>query len=171
MNALHVLYDETCGFCCRCAEWISRQPSFVTLHCWPAGSDETKRRFPIEARGKQELVVIDEDGGVYRNTDAWLMTLWALREWREWSLRLSSGSLKPMARQMFQLASSWRHGLSRLLALKSDSDVKAQLEQMHGRSCEDGACEVERRCRSCGAATRSGHSFCSKCLADAMRAD
>jgi predicted DCC family thiol-disulfide oxidoreductase YuxK len=169
MQAIHVLYDETCGFCCRCAEWLARQSSFVPLYCWPAGHAETHRAFPIAALGKQELVVVDDEGGVYRDTDAWLMTLWALTEWREWSLRLSGGSLKPMARQLFQLASSWRHGLSRLLRLSPDAEVKEQLEQLYVEGCEDGACDV-MKCKSCGTPTRTGHSFCASCFNAALKA-
>ena len=169
MQAIHVLYDETCGFCCRCAEWLQKQPAFLPLYCWPAGDAATQRTFPLTAQGKQELVVVDSDGGVYRDTDAWLMTLWALAEWREWSLRLAGGNLKPMARQLFQLASSWRHGLSRFLRLAPDSEVKEQLDQLYLEGCDDGACEVTR-CRSCGAPTRTGHSFCAACFNAALKA-
>ncbi len=61
MQALYVLYDETCGFCCSCAGWLSRQSSFVPLTCFPAGAATTQRDFPLRAaEKKQELVVVDD---------------------------------------------------------------------------------------------------------------
>ena len=50
-----------------------------------------------------ELVVVDDSGGVYRNGSAWIMCLYALREYREWSLRLATPALFPLARQAFAL--------------------------------------------------------------------
>src|SRR4051812_8993351 len=123
MDALWVLYDDSCGFCCRCATWLRTQSTFVPVSVLPAGADETKAVFPLEAKGKQELIVVDSEGGVYRDTDAWLMTLWALREWREWSIRLSRGGNRELARKVFELAGSWRHGLTQLFKLESEADV------------------------------------------------
>jgi len=82
MRALSVLYDETCGFCVSCARWLSQQRMLVELECLPAGSNLAVRRFPELHRSgtKEELVVVDDEGGVYRDTHAWLMVLWALEE-------------------------------------------------------------------------------------------
>jgi predicted DCC family thiol-disulfide oxidoreductase YuxK len=170
MDALFVLYDETCGFCCRCAEWIKRQPAHLHVECLPAGDLETRERFPV-ARGdaKDELIAVDSDGGVYRDTDAFIVALWALRDWREWSLRLSSDALKPMARRFFDLGSSWRHGVSKLFGLTSDAQVRAHLERMpEAGRCTEGACDPAW-CQSCGKLIEPGHTLCTPCVAAALR--
>jgi predicted DCC family thiol-disulfide oxidoreductase YuxK len=169
MDALYVLYDETCGFCCRCAEWLTRQPAYVHLECLPAGDADTRERFPVaRGEGKDELVAVDSNGGVYRDTDAFIVALWALREWREWSLRLSTDALKPMARRFFELGSGWRHGVSRLLGLTSDAEVRARLERIPepGR-CTEGACSPAQ-CEGCGLLIEPGRTLCSRCLVTAL---
>lgn len=169
MKAIWVLYDETCGFCCRCAEWLSEQAAFIPLAVLPAGAPETKAHFPLRESGeKQELVVVDDEGGVYLGTDAWLMTLWALREWREWSVRLSKSENRGFARKVFELAGSWRHGLSKLFKVNDERELSRQLAALPWtESCDDGACALES-CRSCGTPTAAGHSFCARCLAEAL---
>lgn len=162
MNAAFIFYDDTCGFCCRCAEWLRGQDTHVPVAVLPASE------LPVSKGAKAELVVIDADGGVYRDTDAWLMALWLLRGFRPWAVRLARGD-RSLARKVVQLAGTWRHGLTRLFALKSDADLQAQLEVIPGMpGCDDGACELNR-CRSCGVTTRPGHSFCAQCLAAALR--
>ncbi|MBK7861876.1 MAG: hypothetical protein IPJ65_25325 [Archangiaceae bacterium] len=162
MDALFVYYDETCGFCCRCAAWLKEQPSFVPLALLPASE------LPVPVSGKAEVVAIDGAGGVYRDTDAWLVTLWALRDYRHWAARLAKGDRK-LARRVVELAGSWRQGLSRLFAISSDAELKRQLELLpESPYCEDGQCEVAV-CKSCGAKTARGHSFCGPCLVEALR--
>lgn len=162
MNAAFIYYDDACGFCCRCAQWLKEQPTFVPVAVLPGS------QCPVKSDGKPELVVIDSEGGVYRDTDAWLMTLWLLREWREWSVRLAKGN-RQFARQVVELAGSWRHGLTKLFNLTSEAELKRQLEVLPSSPrCVDGACELEH-CRSCGVTTRPGHSFCAQCLAEALR--
>lgn len=162
MNGAFIFYDDTCGFCCRCAEWLRAQPTYVPVAVLPAS------QLPVGKGPKAELVVIDRDGGVYRDTDAWLMTLWLLRGWRPWALRLAKGD-RTLARKLVELAGSWRHGLNSLFRLTSEADLLAKLEVIPAsEGCEAGACEVPQ-CRSCGAQTRSGHSFCAKCLAEALQ--
>ncbi len=151
MDCLYVLYDETCGFCCRCAEWLSTQPTYVPLHCLPAGSDAALRAFPTLDRSgkKQELTAIDERGGVYREADAWLVVLWALRNFRPWCTRLSSPALKPLARSAFEFISEHRHQFSRWLSLRPEGDVGQMLVDFYGDPtaprCGPDGCELPRR--------------------------
>ncbi|MBL8955681.1 MAG: DUF393 domain-containing protein [Myxococcaceae bacterium] len=162
MNALFVLYDDACAFCCRCAEWLSKQPTFVPLAVLPA----SQVQLPLAASQKAELVVVDGAGGVYRDTDAWLMTLWALRDFRHWSVRLARGD-RSLARKVVELAGTWRHWLSALSKV-SDAELGQQLAKVPTPRCDDGACEVSA-CKSCAGPTRPGQGFCAKCLADALR--
>ncbi len=147
MKALWVLYDDRCGFCCSCASWLKEQAQLVDIACVPRGSESALALFgEIESHGEEEeLIVIDDDGGVYRDTDAWVMTLWALRDYREWSLRLSNPMLKPVARSLFGVVSSNRGALSKVLALQPDSVVRVRLERLAPEHCDDGHCAVEER--------------------------
>jgi predicted DCC family thiol-disulfide oxidoreductase YuxK len=122
MKSLTVLFDATCGFCHRCSRWLAEQKQYVRLEVVPAGSSEARRRFPgLEWRdATDELVVVGDTGAVYRGDRAFLICLWALVEYRDWSLRLASPSLRPLARRAFALISTHRQDLSRLLARTLD---------------------------------------------------
>ena len=100
MKRLYVLYDGTCHVCRRCRTWLDRQPAFVPLVFIPLQSPEIACRFPgIGAlHPERELVVISDTGDVWQGGSAWVMCLWALREYREWSLRLAHPALLPLAR-------------------------------------------------------------------------
>jgi predicted DCC family thiol-disulfide oxidoreductase YuxK len=117
MMKLTVLYDAGCGFCVRCRWWLAMQPAFFELECLPAGSPEARRRFPgLESlAAPDELVVVDDEGGIYEGAHAWLMCLYALQEYRELSLQLSSPLLLPMARKVFEWVSSRRKKISEWL--------------------------------------------------------
>lgn len=174
MRTLSVLYDETCGFCVRCARWLGEQRTLVGLECLPAGGEETARRFPElrRAGGPEELVVVDDSGGVYRDTHAWLMVLWALEDYRAWALRLSRPGLMPLARNAFELLSSNRRRLSDWLHLE-DEAVRRHLEREAGPpgapKCApgDAACRLPRmvRCAGCGRSVVEGRAACPHCLA------
>ena len=74
-------------------------------------------RFPgIERWGlAEQLTVVSDAGEVWQGAGAWTMCLWALRDYREWSLRLASPVLAPLARRAVELVSQNRLSLSRLL--------------------------------------------------------
>jgi predicted DCC family thiol-disulfide oxidoreductase YuxK len=136
MKRLCVLYDGSCGFCVRCREWLSTQPAYVELEFVAAGSHEAARRFPslADANQKEELIAIDDEGGVYRGSDAFIICLWALTEHRELALDLASPALRPFARAAFGLLSSGRKWISRLFGFKSEDDVRATLEDEPGET-------------------------------------
>ncbi len=148
MNALCVLYDETCGFCCSCARWLSTQRQHLPVHCIPRQSPEAREAFgdfdnPLT---RPELIVVDDDGGVYRDADAWVVTLWALKGYRGWSTRLAQPMLKPFSRAFFEVISSGRHTLSKLLALDSDVVLQQKLALLDPKPwvkrCEGDQCAV-----------------------------
>lgn len=119
---LTVLFDVTCAVCRRCRDWLAAQPAYVELELLAANSAEADARYgSIPWRGK-ELVVADEAGHVWVGPAAFVMCLWALRDWRQWSYRLSSPALAPHAERFFLNVSRQRNAFSR------------------GDQCTDGAC-------------------------------
>lgn len=140
MRRLVVLYDAHCGFCVRCRKWLQGQPQLVPLELLPAGSAAARARFPTLRQGAapEELVVVDDAGGVYRESDAWLMCLYALRDYREWSVRLAAPALRPFARAGFEWLSRNRRALSRELRLAPERDVVKTLAPMATGGCDIG---------------------------------
>ncbi len=98
MRRLYILYDPRCGLCSWARCWLARQPAYFELTFVPAGSEQAVRLFPGLTRlGEvEELVVISDDGAVYRDSRAWIMSLYALEDYRELALRLAHPLLLPL---------------------------------------------------------------------------
>lgn len=137
MRCLYVIYDERCGLCRRARNWASTQPAFVPLVFLAAGSTEAHERFPGLAGSAEpeELVAVSDEGHVYRNEAAWIMCLYALVETREWSLRLGSPLLRPLARQAFTTVSHERGRISRWLGL-DDREASERLGRVVVPPCD-----------------------------------
>lgn len=105
MRRLTVLYDPQCGLCRRVHGWLNSQPKYVELRFVPVASEEARYRFPHlnHAITLKDVTVISDDGAVFYGAKAWLMCLWALREYREWSFRLSSPALLPTTRNVVSM--------------------------------------------------------------------
>ena len=131
MKSLTVLYDFNCGLCQRARRWLAAEPKFLALEFIPAGSDHARYRFPTLSGKVEELVVVADDGGVYRGDRAWIMCLYALTEYREWALRLATPRLLPLARSAFQLISENRIRISRLFHLYTEDGVAEEIRR-HG---------------------------------------
>jgi predicted DCC family thiol-disulfide oxidoreductase YuxK len=145
MRRLTVLYDARCGLCSRARRWLERQPQLVPLELMAADSADARRRFPTLATAEpEELVVVSDEGDVYRGSSAWIMCLWALDEYREWSFRMARPSLLPLARSIVEWISTRRHRLSRALGMMSDHEVLLEVEV---RPCDDGRCGPDGRRR------------------------
>ena len=143
MKRLTVLYDARCGFCVTCRQWLARQPKFVEMEFVPCRSAESARRLPgLERAGEaEELVVVSDDGEVWRGARAWIVSLWALEEYREWSLRLAVPAFMPLARGLFALVGSQRRRLSGWLGLRAEESVLEELQAMAAPRCA-GLAEV-----------------------------
>jgi len=115
MPTLTVLYDPHCGLCRRVHEWLEEQPKLVPLLLIPIKSDEARNRFPMldHEPTVNDLTVISDEGAVYFGPKAWLMVLWALCRYREWSYRLASPELLPTTRRVVSLISERRYQISR----------------------------------------------------------
>ena len=137
MRRLYVLYDARCGLCSWARRWLAQQPAFIELTFVPAGSERAVRLFPGLSRGGQveELVVVSDDGAVYRDSRAWIMCLYALEDYREWALRLGHPLLSPLARQAFALLSKQRRRISRWLDLASEVEIAETLKHVDAPSC------------------------------------
>jgi predicted DCC family thiol-disulfide oxidoreductase YuxK len=116
---LTVLYDPTCGLCCRTREWLSQQHRLVELVFVPCKSGEARRRFPQLNHDltDQDFTVISNQGAVYSGPKAWLMVLWALTQYREWSYRLASPELLPTTKRVVSLISQHRYQIGRAAGL------------------------------------------------------
>jgi predicted DCC family thiol-disulfide oxidoreductase YuxK len=137
MKRLFVLYDRECALCGRIGHWLSLQPAYVHLVFIALQSPDLAHRFPTIERfsPEEQLVVISDLGEVWRGESAWITLLWALREYREWSLRLAHPALRPLARRACALVSENRRGLSRWLKDASHAQVRGILETVAEPPC------------------------------------
>ena len=116
MRELTVLYDPHCGLCKRAPAWLMGKPKYMELVFVPASSNEARSRYPQldHALTLTDLTVISDQGAVYSGPKAWLMCLWALRDYREWALRLSTPELLPTAKRVISMISQNRYQLEGL---------------------------------------------------------
>lgn len=129
MKRLTILYDSECALCRRLHIWLAQQPAYVPLSFIPLQSREVAPQFPgIERfRPDERLVVISDAGELWRGESAWITVLWALREYREWSLRLAHPALRGLARRACALVSENRHALSRWLRNAGHDELREHL--------------------------------------------
>jgi predicted DCC family thiol-disulfide oxidoreductase YuxK len=138
VERLYVLYDAQCGLCSWAKRWLMRQHALIDLKFIPAGSATAGRLFPALDRPGEfadELVVVSDEGAVYRNGSAWIMCLFALEGYRDWANRLAHPLLRPLARQGFALLSKQRSRISRWLALASEVEIAETLSQVNAPIC------------------------------------
>ncbi|WP_329220409.1 DUF393 domain-containing protein [Streptomyces sp. NBC_01485] len=110
VRRLTVLYDAECSLCRFLRARLSRQPQLVPLEFVPAASAEARARFPgLDHRATlDEITVVGDAGQVYRGAAAWIVVLWALREHRPLSHRLSTPAGAKLARAAVLAATKWR---------------------------------------------------------------
>jgi len=128
VDSLLVLYDERCALCIRCRDWLMRQRSYLPLGFLACGSPEARERYGAVPWLGEDLVVVSDDGDVWVGPAAFLVALWSLEEWREWSYRLSGPELAPLAERFFHAISGNRRAIAALL--KPDP-------------CQGGTCKVQ----------------------------
>ncbi|MFJ3233417.1 thiol-disulfide oxidoreductase DCC family protein [Streptomyces sp. NPDC086787] len=110
VHGLTVLYDAECSLCAHVRDWLVRQRQLVPLELVPAGSAEARRRFPGLDHGGtlSEVTVVGDSGQVYREAAAWIVVLWALRQYRPLAHRLSTPAGLRLARGAVLGAAAWR---------------------------------------------------------------
>jgi predicted DCC family thiol-disulfide oxidoreductase YuxK len=119
MAPLTLLYDPDCGLCRRVHGWLADQPKFFELNLLPIKSDAARRRFPELNHDltSDDLTAISDKGAVYFGPKAWLMVLWSLCRYREWSYRLASPELLPTTKKVVSLISEHRYQISHAAGL------------------------------------------------------
>lgn len=122
MTTLTLFYDARCGLCSGVRRWLSAQPAFVRLEFIPYDSPQARQRCPMidQLHADQEIIVLSDEGDLWQGAGAWVMCLWALRDFREWSQRLASPAMQAIARKVVHLISANRLTLSSLLRLRGD---------------------------------------------------
>jgi predicted DCC family thiol-disulfide oxidoreductase YuxK len=128
---LYVLYDSSCGLCSYLVPWMSDQPAACELKFVAAGSEEARRRFPEfrSAHRPEELVVISDEGAVYRGDSAYIVCLYALHSYRSVAIRLARPTFRPLARKVFALISTNRLRLSELMGLHPDDALARTISE------------------------------------------
>ena len=134
VTGISILYDGECGLCTRTKQWIMQQTPLVNIELIAAGSGEARRRFLGLKQG--ELAVIGDTGEVWLGNQAWLVCLWALRDYRAFALRLKGPLLLSMAKQAFAVVSRHRSALSELLNLRSEREIEQRLREVTTPECQ-----------------------------------
>jgi len=134
MQTLYVIYDPHCGMCTEIKDWLVRQPTYVPLRLVPAGSEQAQALFPRTSA--DEIAVVSDQGDVWLGNRAWVIVLWALKRYRGWALRLASPGLQPFARQAYTAIAHNRMGISKLLGLKSEAELRGHLERVVIPPCQ-----------------------------------
>lgn len=146
IGRLHVFYDGECGLCSHCRDWLRGQPAWVPLVFTAFQTPEAERLCPglADFHPEREIVVMADNGDVYQGADAWIMCLWALRDYRALSFRLAGPTLKPLARKAVLLVSNHRLRLSRLLGQRGDEGLMRAVvtEETPRDGCEGGSCRL-----------------------------
>lgn len=92
VRRLILLYDAQCPLCTFLRNWLARQRQLVPLDLVPAGSEEARRRCPgiDHISTLSEITLVGDSGQIYRGPAAWVVTLWALSEYRPLSHKFST---------------------------------------------------------------------------------
>jgi predicted DCC family thiol-disulfide oxidoreductase YuxK len=125
-SELTVLFDPGCALCRRCCDWMLRQPTFVKLSFVPCTGEQARARYGDLPWLGDELIVVGDRGEVWVGPAAFLLCLWALVRYREWSYRLAAPAFAPLAERFFLMISDQRRAIS----------------AMFRHDCRDGTCSV-----------------------------
>ena len=146
-RSLTVLYDPRCGFCVAARRWMEGQRSYVPVRFVRASSVEAARLYPelVKPENADELFVVDDGGAVFQGGSAWIMCLWALEAYRDWSYRLSTPALLPLARRAFEVFSKRRKSISRRLGLLPEPELVEKLRAAPDPTCQRPVASLSER--------------------------
>jgi predicted DCC family thiol-disulfide oxidoreductase YuxK len=134
VTGITIVYDAACGLCTRTTDWIRLQNPLVDIGFMASDSSEARRRFP--GLPSDELAVVANTGEVWLGNLAWIVCLWAMRDYRDLAFRLTSPLLLPMAREAFAIVSKNRSALSSMLGFRSEREFERQLRKVVVPRCQ-----------------------------------
>ncbi|WP_307804951.1 DCC1-like thiol-disulfide oxidoreductase family protein [Streptomyces sp. VRA16 Mangrove soil] len=105
-----MLYDAECGLCTFVRDWLARQRQLVPLEFVPAGSAAARGRYPglDHAATLSDITVIGDGGQLYRGPAAWVVCMWALRQYRPTAHRMTTPAGLKVAKQVVLGAAKYR---------------------------------------------------------------
>jgi hypothetical protein len=101
-----------------------------------AGSSKANTTFP--QLSTSELAVVANTGEVWLGNHAWIVCLWALRDYRDLAFRLASPALLLMSREAFIAVSRNRLTVSTMLNLRNEREIEQQLRKVVVPRCQTG---------------------------------
>ena len=141
--------------CLACRRWIEKEPKYLAIDFVAYQSKRARTLCPELERFDPagEIVVMADDGGIYRGGKGWIMCLDALKNYREWSLRLAQPGLLPVAKRVCHLVSTNRLTLSRFFRNGDLEEIKWELRRTPppipgATGYENGTCSAELGIRS-----------------------
>jgi predicted DCC family thiol-disulfide oxidoreductase YuxK len=128
ISRLTVLYDERCALCVRCRDWMLSQDALVPLDFLASHSIRAVQLYGrvIPWLG-DELVVVGDGGEVWVGPAAFLVCLWALADYREWSHRLAGDTFSKVAVKFFATLSKKRRWIAEWLEHPGCSDERCRI--------------------------------------------
>ncbi|MBV8846441.1 MAG: DUF393 domain-containing protein [Bryobacterales bacterium] len=133
MQRLFIVYDPDCGLCSQIKGWLAHQPAYLRLNFVSSGSPAARRLLPSLAPG--DLAVVSDEGDAWVGDRAWVICLWALRDYRRWAARLARPFLLPFAERAFAALSRNRATISRVMSLQSDTELRQALGEVEVPVC------------------------------------
>jgi hypothetical protein len=109
----------------------------IRLRFAATGSVEARTKFPNLPSG--ELTVVADTGEVWLSNHAWIVCLWALRDYRDLADRFTSSLLMLVAREAITAVSRNRFPLSSMLRLSSDRAIAQHLREAVVPKCQIAA--------------------------------
>lgn len=129
-----IVYDETCGFCCWCRDWLVGQDLLVPVTLRPRSDPHARARWGHVPGYGHEVFVADDHGNCWVGPPAFAMALWTTQAWRARSHDLTG----PAARQLLGWLSRRR---GRLSAFVPPAD--GGLTDADDPGCHDATCDPE----------------------------
>jgi len=148
MNSLTIFFDHECALCCRFRTWLEAEPCHLDLRFVSYRSSEARAILPEidDFDPGKEILILGDNGTIYQGPDAWIVCLWATREYRHWADRFAKPAFRPLVRKLCLTVSASRLNLSALLpdsAGDNDRQLVQGLEKLPDPTgCGRGECQV-----------------------------
>lgn len=130
-TSLIVVFDDRCGLCQRCCQWLASQAQLVPIEFAAASNPLVIEWLGADVPVGDELVVVGDNGHLWVGPDAFVTCLWALRDRRTLARALQKPGLRVMAKHVFHGISSGRSVISSVVGPPAGDP-----------NCADGSCSV-----------------------------